>query len=129
MQKEWVVLGDCSMPDGVAEVPDVHPALLQLLATRGVSSREQVEAFLSPNYERDVHPPSVFVRMGKAVERVFLALDSGEKIVIHGDYDADGVCGAALLYSTLKEVVQGGVRPRSGTDTEFSQILRQVPER
>ncbi len=44
--------------------------------------------------------------MSDAVKRVFEALTTGEKIVIHGDYDADGVCGATVLFTTLRELCE-----------------------
>jgi single-stranded-DNA-specific exonuclease len=40
--------------------------------------------------------------MAKAVDRIFLALESGQKIVIYGDYDADGVTSTAVLSEYLK---------------------------
>ncbi len=42
--------------------------------------------------------------MQQAVTRVYTALAKGERVVIHGDYDADGVSGSALLFTTLRDI-------------------------
>ena len=42
--------------------------------------------------------------MGKAVERVFSAIEKKEKIVIYSDYDADGIPGAVILYDLFKKI-------------------------
>lgn len=44
--------------------------------------------------------------MKVAVDKVFEALFAGAKIVIHGDYDADGVCGSTVLFTTLREICE-----------------------
>ena len=44
--------------------------------------------------------------MDKAVERLGLALESGEKILIYGDYDVDGTTSVALVYSFFKSIYQ-----------------------
>ncbi len=81
------------------------PALLQpLLARRGLKSKKVAEHFLKPDYERDLHDPFLMVDMAKAVERILLALKREEKIVIFGDYDADGVPGSAVLASFFKKI-------------------------
>ncbi|MDP2631758.1 MAG: single-stranded-DNA-specific exonuclease RecJ [Candidatus Uhrbacteria bacterium] len=80
--------------------------LEQLLLNRGIETQEQKQAFLNPDWG-DVYDPLLFKQMQNAVNRVFLALESGQKIVIHGDYDADGVSGTALLWSVLNDVSPG----------------------
>ncbi len=77
--------------------------LLQVLANRGVKP-EDVPIFLSPDWSRDIFPPSLFTRMSAAVELALDVLARGERIVIHGDYDADGVSGSSLVYLALQEV-------------------------
>ncbi|MDQ5952441.1 MAG: Single-stranded-DNA-specific exonuclease RecJ, partial [Patescibacteria group bacterium] len=79
--------------------------LRQLLTNRNVAEA-QFEYFLDPNWERDTHSPQNFTCMQAAVARVFAALTSGQKIVIHGDYDADGVCGSTVLFTTLREIAE-----------------------
>lgn len=73
----------------------------RLLYTRGVKTEEDIYEFLHPLEMKLTHP-RVFTDMEKAVDRLSLAIDNGEKIVIHGDFDADGVTSTSLLYRTFK---------------------------
>lgn len=73
----------------------------RLLASRGVTSDEDIKEFLNPLEMKLTHPKA-FTDMEKTVERISKAIDEGEKIVIHGDFDADGVTSTSLLYRTLK---------------------------
>lgn len=77
----------------------------QILVNRNVATTD-FENFLLPNWERDTHLPTSFKHMSAAVDKVFAALTAGAKIVIHGDYDADGVCGSTVLYTTLREICE-----------------------
>jgi single-stranded-DNA-specific exonuclease len=72
----------------------------RLLAQRGITKPEEVKEFLSPLTMTLTHPDA-FVDMPKCVERVAQAIEAGEKIVIHGDFDADGITSTALLHRTL----------------------------
>lgn len=63
---------------------------------------EQADKFLSPRLE-DLHNPNLLQSMEKAVDRVHQAIQDDEKILIYGDYDADGVSSTAVMLKTLKE--------------------------
>ena len=69
----------------------------QLLKQRKVD-----EAFLNPNYKL-LADPDTMPDLDLAVERIFLAADRGEKVVIYGDYDVDGVCASAVMEAALRE--------------------------
>ena len=73
----------------------------RLLYTRGIKTDEEIHEFLHPLEMKLTHPKA-FCDMEKAVERLSTAIDNGEKIVIHGDFDADGVTSTSLLYRTFK---------------------------
>ncbi len=73
----------------------------QLLLTRGLKTDEEIYEFLHPK-EMVLTHPKVFCDMEKCVQRLFDAIEKGEKIVIHGDFDADGVTSTSLLYRTFK---------------------------
>ncbi len=73
----------------------------RLLYSRGVKTDEEIKEFLNPLEMKLTHP-KVFTDMEKCVERLSHAIDNGEKIVIHGDFDADGVTSTSLLYRTFK---------------------------
>lgn len=89
-------------PDNfIKEFSDYNPILRQLLYTRNLKSAKQIEAFLRPRYEA-LHDPFLFADMSRLVSRIYQAIDTGENIIIHGDYDADGVTSTAVMYETLK---------------------------
>jgi single-stranded-DNA-specific exonuclease len=79
---------------------------LQLLWNRGLRSQDEIEFFLTPDYARDVHDPFLFKQMQQAVDRVFKAIKEDQVITVHGDYDADGVCGTTVLFETLSEIIE-----------------------
>ncbi|MFH1457506.1 MAG: single-stranded-DNA-specific exonuclease RecJ [Patescibacteria group bacterium] len=77
---------------------------MQLLYDRGLDNHEKVDEFLSPDYTQDIHDPFLFNDMRKAVDRINLAIKNKEKILIHGDYDADGVTASTVLYKSLEKL-------------------------
>ncbi len=116
MKKEWVVMPKVS--DDVVR---------QLLLSRNVPEALH-EAFLSPDWEKGTHSPWLFSDMPLAVDRVFAALEEGEKIVIHGDYDADGVCGSTLLFGALTDIL-GKLNSRADVDKIADNIEVFLPDR
>ena len=68
----------------------------EILAKRGLD-----KSFLSPKYN-DLFDPFLMLGMKEAVARIEAARDGGEKIVIYGDYDADGVTASAVCCEALK---------------------------
>ncbi len=85
----------------IAESLDVSNRLARLLTERGVNSVEEARKFLKPNL-LDLHDPYLFKGMKDAVERIKLARENGETVVIYGDYDADGISAVTVLYRSLK---------------------------
>jgi single-stranded-DNA-specific exonuclease len=75
--------------------------LAHLLAVRDISSPEDARRFLYPSLD-DLHDPRNFKQVDIAVERIFRALQTNEKVLIFGDYDADGVSSMALLAQFFK---------------------------
>lgn len=85
---------------------DVPPGLAQILARRGVTP-DGAAAFLSPSL-RDLLPDPMQLRdMGRAAERILMALARREKIAIFADYDVDGGASAALLIDWLRALGHG----------------------
>jgi single-stranded-DNA-specific exonuclease len=74
-----------------------------VLASRGLSDVEEAKRFLRPRLE-DLHDPSELADGPRAAERIARALSSGEPILVHGDYDVDGICGTALLTRWLRSL-------------------------
>ncbi|HKW42268.1 MAG TPA: single-stranded-DNA-specific exonuclease RecJ [Gemmatimonadales bacterium] len=86
-------------------VADLHipEPLAALLVQRGLAAPERAKAFLRPGLER-LSDPLAWADMPRAVELIVRAVHSGTPILVHGDYDVDGQCGAALLTRVLSSV-------------------------
>jgi single-stranded-DNA-specific exonuclease len=76
------------------------PLQARLLAVRGITSEREAEHFLEPVWEH-LHDPLLFNEMELAAGMLHTAISSGDRILVHGDYDADGICGTALVHETL----------------------------
>lgn len=74
-----------------------------LLSRRGITSKEEAEAFLAPSYDEHIGDPMRILNMPKAAARVAQALDSGERITVWSDYDCDGIPGGVVLHDFLKK--------------------------
>ena len=79
------------------------PLEARLLATRGIGTVEEGVRFMNPSLE-NLHDPFLFNEMELATRILHEAITRGERILVHGDYDADGVCGTALLFEVLAKL-------------------------
>lgn len=75
-----------------------------LLENRGVSAHQDAQHFLYPDRERDFHDPFLMKDMERAVARIGEAIEKKERIMIFGDYDVDGITGAAILMRALTKL-------------------------
>lgn len=98
--QRWVIKEPVSR-EWLQKFPELNPIIAQLLYYRGITTQEEVERFLKPDYSRDVHDPFLFLHMEKAVERIWKAVEEKERIVVYGDYDADGISSTAMLVDFL----------------------------
>ncbi len=79
---------------------DLPAILLHLLAQRGVDSVAQVDRFLRPRLQ-DLSDPFLLPNMEAAVERLLQAVDRGERVLVYGDYDVDGITSVTLMLKIL----------------------------
>lgn len=75
--------------------------LEKILKHRGYTSREERALFLSPDYHEQSGDPFLLPDMKEAVERLVLAKERHEKIVIYGDYDIDGLTASTVLLESF----------------------------
>ncbi len=68
---------------------------------RQLRTADELDAFLHPSLER-LHDPFLFFEMEKAVARIQQAIINEEKILIYGDYDADGITSTTIMKETLE---------------------------
>jgi len=103
MEKNWKFKeqGDNEKIENLSQMLKIDKILAKLLVQRGYEDFEQSREFFRPRIE-DLHNPFLMADMQKAVDRLNLALNANEKILIYGDYDVDGTTSVALVYSFLK---------------------------
>ena len=79
------------------------PHFARMLAMRGITSMNDVEAFVNPSLE-GLRDPFLMADMHKGVERLKHGLKKGERMIVLGDYDVDGVCGTALFKRVMSNL-------------------------
>ncbi|MGM0651281.1 MAG: single-stranded-DNA-specific exonuclease RecJ [Bacillota bacterium] len=82
---------------------ECSPALARLLIKRGIEDPGQARAFLHPAKEQ-LYSPWLMQDMEEAVERLLQAISNSEKIIIHGDYDADGITASVIMVEALQQL-------------------------
>jgi len=103
MPKRWLV--NKRYPKKFAEeFPEFSPTILQLLWDRKIKTQTEIDEFFNPDYEKDLHDPFLMKDMEKAADRIFEAIEKGEKILVYGDYDVDGVTSSVILIDTILEL-------------------------
>jgi single-stranded-DNA-specific exonuclease len=75
--------------------------ICRLLAARGHAPAETAKRYLRPRLDQ-LLPPEQMLDMGRAVERLVRAIRNGETVLIHGDYDVDGMCSTTLMTRSLQ---------------------------
>ncbi|AFG37506.1 single-stranded-DNA-specific exonuclease RecJ [Spirochaeta africana] len=87
----------------LAESYEISPLVAAILVRRGLTEPEDVQFILEEDL-RSLHNPFLFEDMETAVDRIMAAIEEGERILVYGDRDADGMTSIALMVSTLEEL-------------------------
>jgi len=80
----------------------ISPILAQLLVQRDIFTFEDARSFFRPDLS-DLHDPFLMADMQNAVDRLTIAMQKNEKILVYGDYDVDGTTSVSLVYKFLKQ--------------------------
>ncbi|HQO33270.1 MAG TPA: single-stranded-DNA-specific exonuclease RecJ [bacterium] len=104
MTRAWKIRPfDSDQADRLAGDLSLSPLIARLLVQRGITESGDARVFLNPS--QDVfHSPFLFNGMERAIERIAHARERNERVLIHGDYDVDGITGTAILLETLWEL-------------------------
>ena len=114
--KRWVI--SPRIPASINNaLKEFSPLLRQLLYNRGISDPKTAWAFVRGEASRSTDP-FLLKDMDKAVDTLFQAVTSGQKIAVYGDYDVDGVTSSALLFEFLREL---GVEARVYIPNRFDE--------
>ncbi|MDR1521750.1 MAG: single-stranded-DNA-specific exonuclease RecJ [Streptococcaceae bacterium] len=81
----------------------LSPLIGEFLWQRGIQTTHEMQKFLHPQLE-DLHDPFLFFDMQRTAKRIKDATTNNEKILLYGDYDADGMTGVTLLKEALESI-------------------------
>lgn len=80
----------------------ISPILSKLLLQRDIKTFDEARAFFRPSLT-DLYDPFLMADMDKAVNRLTVAMQNNEKILVYGDYDVDGTTSVSLVYKYLSK--------------------------
>ncbi|WP_156807343.1 single-stranded-DNA-specific exonuclease RecJ [Effusibacillus pohliae] len=102
--KRWLLAeADAQLAGRLAEQLGLPPVIARLLVRRGIVDADAARRFLNPD-RSGFYDPFLMKDMEKAVARIRQAIASGERIMVYGDYDADGATSTSLMYLALKQL-------------------------
>ena len=102
--KRWHILpADEETESVLQDQLGIHAIVARLLVQRGITTADAAYDFLNPSFDQ-LHDPFLLPDIGVACERIKTALHGREKIMVHGDYDGDGVTSAALWGRVLEKL-------------------------
>jgi single-stranded-DNA-specific exonuclease len=104
-RKRWTITEPDPRASELAAQLKVSVVTAQVLLNRGLGEPDAARAFLRPNL-KDLHDPSLLAGLDVASERIAKAVRDGQKIVVYGDYDVDGITATSILWHALR--VLGG---------------------
>lgn len=100
MKAEWrLKVTNCDI-DTIAKEANISKTIAKILVNRDIKEIEEVKKFMNSSL-KDMHDPFLMKDMDAGTDIILDAIDEGKKIVIYGDYDADGVTSTAILYKAL----------------------------
>jgi single-stranded-DNA-specific exonuclease len=102
--KKWEVIGKLENRSQKINTENIIKALL---ANRGIKTKRQKEEFIKPTLPEKIKLQSLRIKeiaIKKTISRLKKAIKDKEKVIIYGDYDADGVCATAILWEALYKV-------------------------
>lgn len=89
--------------NAIAVREELRDSLAELLAMRSVLAPDAVARFLNPR-DRTLHPPELLPDAAGLIARLRAAGDAGEPVLVVGDFDADGLTGAAIMIRALRAI-------------------------
>lgn len=102
--RKWIVLSpDKEKSEELSRILNISPVTSQVLINRGIKDISGAKKFLYGDFS-SLTPPLEIPNVEKAVNLIKEKIKRGEKILIYGDFDIDGIAGTALLFLTLKKI-------------------------
>lgn len=102
MERRWNILtADQSAITALQQSLKISYTLTKILVQRGIDTFDKAKSFFRPQLS-DLHSPWLMKDMEKAVDRILMAFEKKEKILVFGDYDVDGTTSVASMYQFLR---------------------------
>ncbi|MCJ7689123.1 MAG: DHH family phosphoesterase, partial [Clostridiaceae bacterium] len=101
MEKKWLLRNTSKNISLLAKNSGVSEVIAKILINRGLNNEIEIKKFMRSSVE-DLYDPFLMKDMEKAIGLIVLSMENKEKIVVYGDYDADGVTSTVILYKALK---------------------------
>ena len=122
--KKWKILNELRIKGKGLMIKDLIRILLE---NREIKTKKEIEEFINPKLSNiTINNLTIDSKqLNKAVLRIKDAIKKGEKIVVFGDYDVDGICGTAILWETLRLASLAQGKPY---DNVFPYIPHRVDE-
>ena len=103
MNRKWEFYNqDENLVQKIAKEHNISELLSAILVNRNITDKKDIDVFLNPT-RKDFHNPYLMPDMEQAVDRILMAIDKKEKVIIYGDYDVDGITSITILKKFLKE--------------------------
>lgn len=103
MNKRWLISRtNKEYIDYLSRAVSISPTLAQIIVNRGIKTPNEAIEFLRPSIT-GLSDPFDIPHMRQAILRIKSAINNKEAILIHGDYDVDGLTGAAILIEALRK--------------------------
>lgn len=102
--KIWNILPqNKELAQQISATTGISLAISQVLINRGIKTPHEAKSFLYDTV-MDLSDPLLWREVEESVDIIKSAIVSGKKILVFGDYDTDGICASAILFSTLKSL-------------------------
>lgn len=106
MEKRWKITeADEDKVKALQESLKINQALCRILVKRGFDTYEKTRRYFRPQLS-DLHDPWLMKDMDKAVQRILLAFEKKQKILVFGDYDVDGTTSVACMFRFLSKIYE-----------------------
>jgi len=102
MESKWMLRTTKTDVKALAKEVGLNPIIVKIMVNREIDTVDKINKFINPTFSQ-FHNPLLMKDMEKGVSIIKNAIEQGEKIMIYGDYDADGVTSTVILYKALKK--------------------------
>ncbi|PID40639.1 MAG: single-stranded-DNA-specific exonuclease RecJ [Proteobacteria bacterium] len=103
MEKQWQLLDpDPKIVAALSRQLNCSPLMARLLVIRGIQTADRATRFLNPTFS-SLTPPFELAGMRSAVRRIYHALSTDQRLLVCGDYDADGITATVVLIHFLRQ--------------------------